>query len=407
MGEMQAARPCFEIQGGHHMRKAWKQLRTARRCLCLVFAVMFVVSAAMTGTLALQGGSNIVNNYFGGTTPTEPPPTDPPPTNPPPPPTISVSVVKEWAGDTGNVRPESVQVQLYRNGAVQGQPMPLNVGNSWKYTWTGLSQSGTYTVEEVDVPQNYTAAVTRNGNAFTITNTYTPPAPATNEITVSKVWVGVAPHPDSATIVLYKDGNEHATIVLTAANDWTHTWTGIDKTAAWTLGETNVPAGYEASFMTISPGVCVVTNTKTATPAPNDDITGTDTVIVSGQKYWRHGSNAQRSYPTSATIYIHADGAVVKEITITGPSWKYSIALPKFDDSGKEIKYTVSEKKIAGYTSVVSGWNITNVHDSSGTGGPKTGDNSTMWLWFVLMIASAIGMKLALGNVSLRRRKGA
>jgi len=380
------------------MKKRWKQLQTTRRCICLLFAALFIVSAAMTGTFALQGNAGLTND-FSGTHTDDPPPT---PTPPRPPSTISISVVKVWSGDSAGVRPASVQVQLYRNGTAQGQPVTLNSGNSWRHTWSSLSQSGTYTVEELSVPSGYTANVVRSGNTFTITNTYAATDTTTDKITVRKVWSGEAPHPLSVTIALYKDGSEHASIVLSASNNWTHTWTELDRTANWTLREKNIPAGYEATVTATSPGVFVVTNTKKVILPPDEN-----TVLINGQKNWRHGSNAQNAYPTSVTVYIHANGTIVKEVSVTEPTWMYAVAMPKFDDSGKDIKYTISEKKIEGYTSVVSGWNITNVHDSSGTGGPKTGDDSAMWLWFVLMIASAIGIKIALRNVSFRRRKGA
>ena len=375
------------------MKTIWKQMRTARRCFCLLFAALFIVSAAMTGTLALQADDELINDFYGTHTDTPPPP---------PPSTINISVEKVWSGDTTDVRPASVQAQLYRNGTALGQPVTLDSSNSWKHTWRSLSQSGTYTVEEVAVPTGYTAAVTRSGNTFTITNTYT--SAATDSVTVSKVWSGEAPHPESVTISLYKNGIEHAAIVLNAENNWTHTWTELDRTATWTVGEKVVPDGYEASIATISAGVFVVTNTKDETPPPPPD---GNTVIVSGQKFWRHGSNAQSARPTSVTIYIHENGTVVKEISVTGPNWTYSTVMPKYDGVGNEITYTVSEKPISGYTSVVSGWNITNVHTSSGGSGPKTGDDSMMLLWFALMLVSAVGVRVMLSNVRFRRRKGA
>ncbi|EKQ14619.1 collagen-binding A-like protein [Lacticaseibacillus paracasei] len=43
-------------------------------------------------------------------------------------------------------------------------------------------------------------------------------------------------------------------------------------------------------------------------------------------------------------------------------NWKYSFTnLPEFEN-GKKITYTVTEDAVAGYTSTVDGYNVTNNH---------------------------------------------
>ena len=85
--------------------------------------------------------------------------------------TTNVSVSKEWK-NFGHTNPESVNVQLYKNGIAFGSPITLYAGNDWKYTWTGLEIGNVWTVDEVNVPENYSKTVSVNGNHFTITNTY-------------------------------------------------------------------------------------------------------------------------------------------------------------------------------------------------------------------------------------------
>ncbi|MBP3520352.1 MAG: Cna B-type domain-containing protein, partial [Oscillospiraceae bacterium] len=92
------------------------------------------------------------------------------------PPTItytSLTVNKAWAGDDGETRPDSVTVQLYRNGAAYGQSRTLNEANGWSTIWTSLNDDYTWTVEEVNVPEGYTASQSRRGTTVTITNTFT------------------------------------------------------------------------------------------------------------------------------------------------------------------------------------------------------------------------------------------
>lgn len=81
----------------------------------------------------------------------------------------SLTVRKVWRLDDGGTVPASVTVHLLRGNTV-ADIVTLDDDNSWTHTWTGLSQRYTWTVEEADVPAGFTAAVTRSGMTFTITN---------------------------------------------------------------------------------------------------------------------------------------------------------------------------------------------------------------------------------------------
>lgn len=84
---------------------------------------------------------------------------------------IDVTVTKVWDDGKGNNRPENVWMQLYRNGEPYGDPVELNDGNNWTYTWTDLEGIYTWTVDEPDVPDGYKKkSVANEGNAWTITN---------------------------------------------------------------------------------------------------------------------------------------------------------------------------------------------------------------------------------------------
>lgn len=85
----------------------------------------------------------------------------------------TVKVQKVWSGQ-GESRPQEVTVQLLKNGAVY-DTVTLNDGNSWRHTWTGLSKSATWQVAEPSVPEGYTVSVSKDGQTFTVINTYTPP----------------------------------------------------------------------------------------------------------------------------------------------------------------------------------------------------------------------------------------
>lgn len=88
--------------------------------------------------------------------------------------TISVTVNKIWRSDQSlDVRPTSIVVSLYGSGMLV-DTVTLNDLNSWSYTWTGLSATAIWSIEEHNVPSGYMESYLKSGNIFTIQNTYTP-----------------------------------------------------------------------------------------------------------------------------------------------------------------------------------------------------------------------------------------
>lgn len=100
---------------------------------------------------------------------------------------VNVTVVKEWDDDDniGNIRPASIQAQLYAGGEESGDPQTLNEDNDWTYTWENLPKykNGTeivYTADETAVPTGYEKSGPEKSTAedgtitFTVTNTYNP-----------------------------------------------------------------------------------------------------------------------------------------------------------------------------------------------------------------------------------------
>lgn len=92
------------------------------------------------------------------------------------PPLVSRKVIKLWKDGDGENRPESVQVQLLRNGEVYDE-VTLSEENNWTYTWTDLSDGYVWRLTEKSVPEGYTVSVSQSGATFTVTNTYNPDNP--------------------------------------------------------------------------------------------------------------------------------------------------------------------------------------------------------------------------------------
>lgn len=91
---------------------------------------------------------------------------------------ITRKVLKVW-DDNGheNSRPKEITIQLLRDGEVY-DTVTLNVGNNWRYTWSGLDDDYRWTVVEKEL-SGYTVRVDQEGITFVVTNTYVPTTPDT------------------------------------------------------------------------------------------------------------------------------------------------------------------------------------------------------------------------------------
>ena len=92
----------------------------------------------------------------------------------------SVKGHKIWKDEDNKdgIRPASITVKLLADGKETGQTATVSETSGWTYEFTGLDryQEGkeiAYTVEEVNVPDGYTASV----EGYNITNTHTPEKP--------------------------------------------------------------------------------------------------------------------------------------------------------------------------------------------------------------------------------------
>ena len=254
----------------------------------------------------------------------------------------SVKATKQWVGPVGS----AVTVHLYADDVDTGKTVILNAANNWEDTFTNLRKykPGTtteikYTVKE-DIIANYNGVVSGDmATGFTITNTNT----EKTTVKVTKTWVGTPAA--SATVKLLADGAEKETVTLTAADNWTHTFSNLPKYDAndgheivYTIDEVDI-ANYVKAITGSAATGFVVTNT----------ITGKLDIPVT--KTWL-GTPA-----ASVTIKLLADGAEKETVTLTATdNWTHTFTnLDKYAADGHEIVYTVDETPIAGYAKDISG----------------------------------------------------
>ena len=254
----------------------------------------------------------------------------------------TVKATKQWVGPIGT----AVTVHLYADDVDTGKTVTLNAANNWEDTFTNLRKykPGTtteikYTVKE-DAVANYDGVVSGDmATGFTITNTNT----EKTSVDVTKTWLGTPAA--SVTIKLYADGAEKETVTLTATDNWTHTFTNLDKYAndgheiVYTVDETPV-AGYAKDISGTAATGFTIKNTNT------------ETINIPVTKTWVGTAG------TSATIKLLADGAEKETVILTAAdNWTHTFSnLPKFDTTdGHEIVYTVDEVDVPNYTKGISG----------------------------------------------------
>lgn len=186
-----------------------------------------VEEAAVTGYtpeyIPVMEGFLIINSYTGtggggggGTIPQPP--------QPPQPQTAHVAVTKLWNdnNDAAGKRPDHITVQLISGGTVI-KTAALSQATAWKYTFTGLDASKSYTVKEITVT-DYAAAYSGTASTgITITNTYTgtsdpgtPPGPVIPDPEIFDIPIRVdwydndnaaGKRPDAVTVYLLADGS--------------------------------------------------------------------------------------------------------------------------------------------------------------------------------------------------------
>ena len=253
----------------------------------------------------------------------------------------TVKVTKTWVGTPA----ASVTIKLLADGA-EKETVTLTATENWTHTFSNLPKYDAndgheivYTIDEVDIA-NYVKAITGSAaTGFVVTNTIT----GKLDIPVTKTWLGTPAA--SVTIKLLADGAEKETVTLTATDNWTHTFTNLDKYAAdgheiaYTVDETPV-AGYTKDISGTAATGFTVKNTNTAT------------INIPVTKTWVGTAG------NSATIKLLADGAEKETVTLTAAdNWTHTFSnLPKFDTTdGHEIVYTVDEVDVPNYTKGISG----------------------------------------------------
>ena len=276
---------------------------------------------------------------------------------------VSATVKKVWndGNNRDGKRPENLKVDLKKGDTVIKE-VTLNAGNNWTATVTDLEekengQTIDYTWSEKDLPEGYSLTSTnKEGSITTLTNSYTP---GKVSATVKKIWNDGnnqdGKRPENLKVDLKKGDTVIKEVTLNAGNNWTATVTDLEEkengqTIDYTWSEKDLPEGYSLTSTDKEGSITTLTNTYFI-----------ETIKIEGTKTWSDGGNQDGSRPSSITVNLLANGTKVasKEVTAKD-NWKYSFTdLPKYEN-GIAINYTVTEDAVAGYSTTINGYDITN-----------------------------------------------
>ena len=300
-----------------------------------------------------------------------------------------ISVKKVWndADNADGIRPESIKVQLYKNGNTKVyDAVELSEKNNWSYTWEELptmenNEDIIYTVDEVEIPAGYEKEVTNKETKFIITNTHVPDV---TKISVNKVWDDNddqdSIRPETVKVQLYRDGVDPVgnPILLSENNNWTYTWESLPKMddgklISYTVDEIEIPDGYSKSV------------TKDGTKFIIKNIHKPGTTLVKVTKVWADNNDKYQTRPKTIEVQLYK--SVAGKIDAVGDpvelsennGWKYTWSNLAKQEKGVTIIYSVDEVEVPeGYSKTVVRENddkvVSFVITNSRPDTPKTGD---------------------------------
>ena len=212
----------------------------------------------------------------------------------------TVTVQKEWVGDSEADRKE-ITVQLLANGQkLDGMTKTLTKGSDWKAEFTNLpgikdGKKIEYSVEEVNTPDGYTSKVEKidDSNVIKVVNTSNKPTTTTSEATTTTesttaitTAATTTTESTTATTTAATTTTESTTAATTAATTTTESTTAT-TTAATTTTEATTAATTAATTTTesstVSTTVATTTEATTAstTAATTEgSTTGNTTTVV-------------------------------------------------------------------------------------------------------------------------------
>ena len=281
-------------------------------------------------------------------------------------------VVNE-AGGFLNGKTFSIQIKKVGDDgeALQGAKFTL-VNPKTKYTKTlvtdenGIAKlenvlKADYVLTEVEAPEGYELdstprTISKTDFENSVANGSTVEVEAVNKkkevepkfrnLSVKKEWV-LDPNlattkPEKVKVSVLKNGvkDENLTVELSASNGWKASFSNLPKEDAngqkivYTVSEEEV-AGFKAAISGSEENGFTISNYNGSR------------VVIPVTKIWQ----GKGPHPDHLNVQLFANGEKVATYTLNkANAWQHSFDMPKYDQSGVEIRYTVTEDSVSGYT---------------------------------------------------------
>lgn len=217
------------------------------------------------------------------------------------------------------------------------------------------------------------------------------------ELKISKTWNDndnmFGCRPESVEVSILAGKETYDKVVLDEKGEWKTTvivpvYDKDGKEVTYSVEE-KLPAGYTVEYVSEKDVFEIINTFET-----------TDITII---KTWEDNNNAEDARPEALIINVLAGEDTVAIVKLSEESqWQYTITMPKYDEKGNEVKYTVEEEVLEGYTAEYSVEG--NVFTILNTRTPDTGDNSGVIL-YGSMLAFSGAMFIVLAIV-LKKRYG-
>ena len=218
------------------------------------------------------------------------------------------------------------------------------------------------------MPEGYTGKVTvaQGTKGFVVTNTHTV---SKQDITVKQIWSddnnrdGI--RPDRLKVALKGSDGEEYTLKLSEDNDWTVTFKNLPvyyssgKKISYSLSEITA-SGYSTTTQASSDGLSY-TVTNTHSPERRD---------ITVYKKWDDSNDSDGLRKDVSLTLTGSDGSkYTGKILKDSADQEYVFKNLYCYANGEEIKYSIAEQEMAGYTAKITeakdGFTITNAHTVS------------------------------------------
>ena len=291
---------------------------------------------------------------------------------------VIVSVSKTWNDSDNfyNIRPESIEVQLYAGDEPVREPVTLSADNEWQYTWTGLDKEddagndNEYRVEEVGAT-SYDVNIEKTekeSDGVTIYTFKLENTPKIVNIAAIKKWDDsdnlYGTRPTSIDVQLYADGQPiEDPVTLSADNEWQHMFPGLPKE-----DDNGRDIEYEIREETSDPRYESEVSVESGA-TENDEITTyvfkienkLKTTNISVVKEWDDNRH-ELWRPHSIIVNLIEENLITGETQIKGTvelnednGWQETwTGLPEKNAEGQDISYTIAEEPLDDYTASIS-----------------------------------------------------